>query len=622
MDRNSLIGFFLIALLMFVWMWYTQPSPEELERQKHIQDSIAAAQVDTSVVVQEKKWEENKPEEEEIAENPDTQALQSKYGIFAPHLIGKDTTITLENELLKIKVSSKGGRIVYAELKKYRTYDSNPLVLIDELNSHFNYNIAYQGNFIKSSDLYFKPQGGSVFVKDGDSAVIDFVVQLDESTALIHEFSLSGNDYMVGFNIKMKGLDKIIPRNITYLDLTWNVETKQLERPQTKQSARITRNFTTIYYRFANESPEFLNDMRESEEQLRGKIQWVAFKQHFFNQTLISEDYFIRGLIKSEPVEDSYSRKKLSAILSFPYKHASENEYRMRFYFGPNHFTTLKKYKLKLERQIFLGRGLLRWINTVLVIPVFNFLNRYISNYGIIILLLTIFIKLLLLPLTYRSYLSTAKMRVLKPELDALKEKVGKDPAKLQTEQMKLYRSAGVNPLGGCLPMLLQMPILIALFRFFPSSIELRQQSFLWAHDLSTYDSIWDFPNGFRIPGYGDHVSLFTLLMTISTIIYTRMNSNMMTGDQAKQMKIIQYIMPIMFLGFFNNYSAGLSYYYFLANIITFGQQYLFKVFIDEDKLRKQIEANKSKSAKKPKSRWQKRLEELQKQQRQVQRKR
>jgi YidC/Oxa1 family membrane protein insertase len=269
-----------------------------------------------------------------------------------------------------------------------------------------------------------------------------------------------------------------------------------------------------------------------------------------------------------------------------------------------------------LHRIIPLGWGIFGWVNKIIVIPVFNYLSGFISNFGIIILILTIFIKIILLPLTYKSYQSQAKMKILKPELDEIKAKMGKDMGKLQAEQMKLYKRAGVSPLGGCLPMLLQMPILIAMFRFFPSSIELRQEAFLWAKDLSTYDSIWNFPNGFSIPFYGDHVSLWTLLMTISTIIYTRMNNDMMAtgGDAAKQMKIISYIMPVMFLGFFNSYSSALSYYYFLANVLTFGQQYLFKIAMDENKLRSKIEANKLKKTEMKKSRWVQRMEDLQRQ--------
>jgi YidC/Oxa1 family membrane protein insertase len=277
----------------------------------------------------------------------------------------------------------------------------------------------------------------------------------------------------------------------------------------------------------------------------------------------------------------------------------------MKFYFGPNHYQTLKTYGIGLERQIPLGWGIFGWVNKFLVIPIFNFLAGFNLNYGIIILILTIIIKVMLLPLTYKAYLSQAKMKVLKPEIDEINKTKDKDPMKSQQEMMSLYKKAGVNPLGGCFPMLLQMPILIAMFRFFPASIELRQQSFLWAEDLSTYDSIWDF--GFTIPFYGDHVSLFTLLMTVSTLIYTRMN-NQFTGANA-QMKWMSYLMPVIFLGVFNNYSAGLSYYYFLANILTFGQQYLFGKFVDEKAIHLKIQENKKKPV--TKSKFQQKMEEM-----------
>ena len=278
----------------------------------------------------------------------------------------------------------------------------------------------------------------------------------------------------------------------------------------------------------------------------------------------------------------------------------------MSFYYGPNHYQTLNKYHIGMEKLVPLGWGIFGWVNRFAVIPVFNFLNSFNINYGIIILLLTILIKVVLLPLTYKSYISTAKMKVLQPEMSELQAKFKADPMKLQQETMALYRKAGVSPLGGCLPMVLQMPILIAMFRFFPASIELRQEGFLWAKDLSTYDSILDLP--FNIPFYGDHVSLFTILMTVSTLIYTRMNMQM-TAATNPSMKYVMYLMPIMFLGIFNNYSSGLSYYYFLANMITFGQQYLFKSFVDEKAIHAKIQENKKKPVKK--SKFQERLEKM-----------
>jgi YidC/Oxa1 family membrane protein insertase len=277
----------------------------------------------------------------------------------------------------------------------------------------------------------------------------------------------------------------------------------------------------------------------------------------------------------------------------------------MSFYFAPNHYQTLKSYELGMEKLVPLGWGIFGWVNKFLVIPIFNFLNQFDLNYGIIILILTIVIKLMLLPLTYKAYLSTAKMKVLKPEVEEIQAKHKEDPMKSQQEMMAMYRKAGVNPLGGCLPMLLQMPILIAMFRFFPASIELRQESFLWADDLSTYDSILNLP--FTIPFYGDHVSLFTILMTVSTIIYTHMNMQMTA--QNPQMKWIMYLMPVMFLGIFNNFSSGLSYYYFLANVISFGQQYLFKLAVNEDAIHAKIQENKKKPQ--TKSKFQQKLEQM-----------
>ncbi|NVO04254.1 MAG: membrane protein insertase YidC, partial [Bacteroidetes bacterium] len=306
--------------------------------------------------------------------------------------------------------------------------------------------------------------------------------------------------------------------------------------------------------------------------------------------------------------------RDMTAEITIPYDVNSTKGIPMKMYFGPTHYKTLRQFDADLERQIPLGWGffLMQWINRYAVIPVFNFLEGYGLNYGIIILLLTILLKIVLFPIAYKTYLSSAKMRVLKPEIEEINKKIPKEEAlKRQQATMALYKKAGVNPMAGCIPMLLQLPILFALFRFFPASIELRQQSFLWATDLSTYDSIWTFPNGFNIPFYGDHISLFTILMTISTIIYTKVNNDMMgSTNQMPGMKYMMYLMPIMFLGIFNNYSSGLSYYYFLANMLTFAQMYFIRRFVDEDKIHAQIQENKAKPAKK-KSGFQQRLEEM-----------
>jgi YidC/Oxa1 family membrane protein insertase len=333
----------------------------------------------------------------------------------------------------------------------------------------------------------------------------------------------------------------------------------------------------------------------------------------FFSSTLIAEDVFPSADIKTEfSKEDPKYVGDFSALVSIPYEGNDSGSVKMKFFFGPNHYNTLKQYDLSLERLVNLGYAIVRPVNKWIVIPVFNFLRKYIDNFGIIILLLTIFIKLLIFPFTYKSYHSQAKMKALKPEIDEINAKFSKDKAlEKQQATMALYKKAGVNPMGGCLPMLFQFPVLIAMFFFFPTSIELRQQSFLWAHDLSTYDSILNLP--FTIPFYGNHVSLFCLLMTITTIISTYMNSQTQNTDAMPGMKTMMYIMPVMFLFILNSYSSGLSYYYFLANVITIGQMYVFRFMIDEEKIRAQILINKKKPV--VKSKFQQKLEEMSKQQ-------
>jgi YidC/Oxa1 family membrane protein insertase len=343
-------------------------------------------------------------------------------------------------------------------------------------------------------------------------------------------------------------------------------------------------------------------------------VKWIGFKQLFFNSTIIANEFFPNAQIRSTIFEENPKYlANFYADIAFPYEGTQKESVGIQFYFGPNHYQTLKQYKIELERQVYLGYAIVRPVNQYLIIPTFNFLRNYIGNFGLIILLLTIFIKLILFPFTYKSYMSQAKMRALKPEIDEINNKIGMGTEKAMERQqatMALYKKAGVNPMGGCLPMLLQFPILIAMFFFFPTSIELRQESFLWAHDLSTYDSILDLP--FKIPFYGDHVSLFCLLMTITTIISTSLNQQAASSQAMPGMKTMMYMMPIMFLFILNSYSSGLSYYYFLANVITIGQTYIIRYFVDEEKIRAQLQVNKKKPVKK--SNFQKRLEDMAKQ--------
>ena len=486
----------------------------------------------------------------------------------------------LENEKIKISISSLGGKISSVILKEFTTHDSLPLDLFVADSSKFNLQF-FSNELVNTSDLNF--------IAIEELNTIKMRLMIDSLNYFEYIYSLTKDDYLIDFDINIIGMENIISKNVNYMNLQW-----EMSAPQTEKSKSNQEMYTGVQYQYnSNNEVDYLSFNSTDEDKINSKLNWVAFKQQFFSAILIAKDGFQKPtILSSKKYEKSEHIKRMSAVFELPFNHKSEEQLNFQFYFGPNHYKTLKSYGRSFEELIPLGWGIFGWVNQYVVINIFDFLNKYFTNYGIIILLLTIIIKLVLSPFTYKAYLSQAKMKVLKPEIDKLNDKFKgkKDPMKMQQETMNLYRKAGVNPMGGCLPMLFQFPILIAMFRFFPASIELRQKSFLWADDLSSYDSIMSLP--FEIPFYGDHVSLFTLLMTISTLMYTRMNTSMATGQMA-QMKWMMYLMPIMFLGFFNNYAAGLSYYYFLANMITFSQQFLMKKMIDENAILAQIEKNK-----------------------------
>ncbi|MBJ10014.1 MAG: membrane protein insertase YidC [Flavobacteriales bacterium] len=602
MDRNSITGIILIALLV---VGYNIIYPPVVEEKTNEQDNTS-----TTVIVEETI--EEKPTSEVADTNNESMSSEeriSKYGAFAMSAYGSDDTIIIENDKLELHISAKGGRITAAILKEYQTSDSLPLNLIDKDSSAFNLKFFSENRVINTEDLYFTSNKHS-------SQSVSMKLMAEGNRFLEYVYTLKEGDYMMDFHVNSNGLNSLIPSNQNALELDW-----VLNLPHTEKSLDNERMYSTVYYKYLNDDVDYLSETKNEEEELNGKAQWIGFKHQFFSSVLINNNGFDRSaIIKAETHEGSKKFvRELSANITLPYTHKSEESIPLQFYFGPNHYQSLSTYNMDLERMIPLGWGIFRWVNKYAVIPMFNWLDNSITNYGIIILIMTIIIKMVLAPFTLKAYKSQAKMKVLKPEMDKIQEKhKEKDPMKAQQEVMALYKKTGVNPLGGCLPMLLQMPILFAMFRFFPASIELRQKSFLWADDLSSYDSIMSLP--FEIPFYGDHVSLFTLLMTVSTILYTRMNSQM-SGPQMAQMKWMMYLMPIMFLGFFNNYAAGLSYYYFLANMITFGQQFVMrKFFIDENAIIAQIENNKKKPTKK--SKFQKRLEEMARKQQEAAKKR
>lgn len=609
MNKNTLIGLLVIGVILFGFSWYNNKQYTEKLREQQRQDSIALANapalpsvVDTLAAGQSGALTP--------ADSSAQAAAPSLLGsVYDAQLKGTEEFHTLENELFRITFSNKGGRIAAVELKDYKKYNGDPLMLFTETGSRFNLNL-FAPEQINTADFYFTKQAVS-------DTSIAYRLYADSTSYLEYRYAIRPDNYMMGMKVDLSHFKGKIAPNQPDVQVGWNIVAPQQEKGFDNEN-----NYTTIAYKYPGETSieELGMSTGLKEEDVTTKVQWVAFKQQFFSSIVVAQDNFSSADLKFNTFKPTDSNiKDFSASLVLPYTPATA-EYNLQFYFGPNKFSVLKKYDdLEFQKLVPLGWWIIGWINRYVVIPVFDFLGSYIANFGIVILILTVLIKLLIFPLTYKSYLSTAKMRLLKPDIDKLNEKYPKkeDAMKKQQAMMQLYKAAGVNPMGGCLPLLIQFPILIAMFRFFPASIELRGKSFLWADDLSSYDSIWTFPDGFSIPFYGDHISLFALLMALSLYIVSKINYSQSAGMSNQQMPgmkfMMLYLMPILLLVWFNNYSAGLCYYYLLANIITIGQTYAFRSMVDDKKLHAQMMENTKKPVKK--SKWQMRLEEMQRQQ-------
>jgi YidC/Oxa1 family membrane protein insertase len=635
MNKNTIFGLMLIFVILIGYSYWSTPSKKELEQLKRTYDSTTIVKQADSIAALQALVKNKVPSDTArkiSVTDTATSTLQtgnkSKFGSFASSAVGKDAYYTVSNELMTLKISAKGGKIHSIFLKKYQTYDSLPLSLFDGDSSRFGIEFNTQDlKFINTNDLYFKPYfkgkpvaGDNYTVSGNDS--LQFVMQLSPSSDSTSDskhfiqfvYTIKGNNYLIGIAAKFAGMQDVMAQNTRDLNLDWKVNLIRQEK-----NLENERSQATIFYMDNTGEVNYLSETKDKKERITTPVKWISYKQQFFAVSLISKSDFSSA--EMETVTTSKSKtgrsvKNMQSSIIIPFDPAKDQTLTMSMFAGPLKYKLLRKLDLNLERQIPLGWSffLLAWINRFAVLPVFNFLEGFNLNYGIIILILTVLLKILLLPIAYKTYLSSAKMRLLKPEVDEIGLKFPKkdDAMKKQQATMALYKKAGVNPMAGCVPMLLQMPILIAMFRFFPASIELRQQSFLWAHDLSSYDSILNL--GFTIPFYGDHVSLFCLLMTVSTILYTKMNNDMMaSSNQMPGMKTMMYLMPIMFLGFFNSYSSGLSYYYLLANLFTFAQMFIIRRFVNEDKLHLQLQENKKKIV--VKSGFQKRLEEMAKQQ-------
>lgn len=589
MDKNSFTGMFLILIILAGSFYIFKPTEAEINQEKaRIEaDSLKNIQTAQTALTDTAK-----------AITQIDSALLA--GPFGNAIAGTASTYTLENELIKVTFSNKGGKIINTELKQEKNYKGNTVQMLDNKGS-FGINFVANGKAINTNELYFTPTvNGNAIQFRADYGAGQYVEFL---------YTLLPGSNNVDFNISLIGLNQIIAANT--IGLNWEAKLFQQEK-----SLKNERGYSSTYFKYEGENPDYLNLYDNDAQALdEGKVEWIAFKQHFFSAILIPKTGFQKGSMAVKLPTDSNTVKEYTANMELAFNKTAVQNYDMRFYFGSNKYTSLKEQGQEIEKLVDMGYWPLKYINRFVVLPLFNWLEGLNLGYGLIILMLTILVKGALSPLTYKSYLSMAKMRVLKPEMDEIKEKVGDDnPTLLQQEYLKLYKQVGVNPLGGCLPMLLQMPFIMAFFFFFPNLFELRGQSFLWMDDLSTYDSFFTF--GFNIPFIGNHISLMCLLMTISQLIQAYYNNLTAGSATNNQMKYIGYIMPIVFFGILNSYPSGLNYYYFLANMITFGMQFAIRAMVDDEKIHAILAEKKARPVeKKKKSKFQQRMDEYMKQQ-------
>lgn len=609
MDRNTIIGLVLIFGILILFGYLNTPSKDEVAKLQRKNDSIARVNLEYA--------QQQKVAEMAVVAKPDSIKIKERekqLGSFATSMKGEDKMITLENDLMKVKITSLGGRVYSVELKKYKTYTGQPLILFSGKDNTFGLRFWGNNNDIQTQNLFFTPNRTDSIIsvsKGSDPQKLIMRLSAGPESYIDYIYTISPESYLLDFDIHFSGMSSVINGKVGTVDLNWNVKMPQLEK-----GAKNENNYTTIAFNYPNNEYEELGPMKdEAKQEITTKVKWIAFKHQFFSSILVADDGFVNADLKSNALKEGADLKQFDARIALPMQDGANETVGLSMYFGPNHFKTLKTYNLGFEKVVPLGRWIIRWINYA-VIWVFDILDNSITSYGLIIFLLTLIIKVVLFPLTYKSYLSSAKMRVLKPQVDEINAKYPKkeDAIKKQQSVMALYKKVGVNPMGGCIPILIQFPILIAMFRFFPASFELRQQGFLWADDLSSYDSILRLP--FEIPMFGAHISLFTLLMAAALFITSKMNADQMgdTNSQLPGMKFMMiYLMPIMMIVWFNNYASGLSYYYFLSNMFTLGQTLIIRKFVDDEAILAKLHENAKKPVKK--SKLQEKLEQIAQQQ-------
>ncbi|MGS2726830.1 membrane protein insertase YidC [Psychroserpens sp. BH13MA-6] len=616
LDIKSIIGFVLIFGILLFMMWQNTPTPEELAEQEK-QEQLKAAEeaknnekeatTDTKVTTSEDFSNLN------VGDSLKYEMLKNKLGAFAFAATlpsATDTQTSVQTNVFDLKFSNKGGFLSEVILKKFVDYDSVPIALIQDGNEQFNINFPTTDNrILNTNDQYFQPS----VTKNGENTVVSMKLKVSESQFLEYRYELKPDDYMIDFSIRSKGLNNVI-NSSQNIDLDWALKTYRHD-----QSITYENRYTRLTYMYEGDKIDKLAQAGDDEEIIED-ARWLSYRQHFFSSILVADQPFKKAtiasktLVEDEEIDTIYTKEFASKLpLTFTNGEANNN---FKFYFGPTDSKVLKAYDYDLEESIPFGWGIFGWINKSLFIPLFSFLSSFLP-YGIAIIVMTILIKLLMSFVQYKQFLSQAKMRVLKPELDAIREKHKDNKMKAQQETMALQNKAGASPLAGCLPGLIQLPVFYALFMFFPTAFALRQKSFLWADDLSSYDVIAELP--FTIPFYGDHVSLFPILAAIAIFFYMKMTTGQQMAsqptqegmpDMAKMMKYMIYFSPLLMLVFFNQYASGLSLYYFISNLISIGIMLVIKNYIlDEDKIHAQIQENKKKPKKQNK--FQKKMAEM-----------
>ncbi|GHN01362.1 membrane protein insertase YidC [Cytophagales bacterium WSM2-2] len=552
-----------MALLLLGYFYFFSPTPEPPKK------PTSSITIPKDSTVQKK------------AESIMDSSVTKQYGDLGSFLAGKEEFTSIENDVLKLTFSNR-GIVSEVNLKSYKTYSQQPLLLVSGGNNKFALTAVFNGQTVDLYQLHYQAETA----KQGDTTRLNFTARLSESSFIRHTYSIPDKGYKIGYRIETKGVS-LAGKDLAF---AWTDYMPLVEKDITDSRNRTTVNYYSAQGSFDGLSENSADDSKTFSEPMR----WVSMRQKFFISAIFAKNSFNAGSVAiSYNPKDSLYVKKADVSLAIPAAALSSGKAEFGYYFGPNDYRVTKDVTEEFSRNVYLGWPPVIWVNKFLVMPVFQFLQKFIGNYGLVIMLLVLFMKLLLTPLVYSSMLGMAKMRLLKPELDAIKEKNGDNMAQAQQDQMKLYQQAGVNPFSGCIPLILQMPILFSMFYLFPNSIDLRQKSFLWAEDLSTYDSILNLP--FVIPFYGDHVSLFVLLMTASQLVYQWQN-NQLSSVQGP-MKSMGYVMPVVFMFVLNSFSSGLSFYYFISNLITFSQQAVIKRFVDEDKIKSIMDENRKKAA-------------------------